>query len=192
MCYFTDKMYVIFKINYLIIVKNFYKTLLFRSTMKIDAINVQDDGKSENALNLTAEELAIRKVVYIDFVNDSIPSSTYDAKSDPKKVYFELDRLSRSPLGEDWLKDLKKAQVPIMCCYRVVKSNFSIRMIQGAAEKLIQWYSQRLLLIFHRTLYCRFDTWNQLSWDKLKNLEKEVRNSLGKIMYEGEKTGLQL
>ena len=151
MCYFTDKMYVIFKINYLIIVKNFYKTLLFRSTMKIDAINVQDDGKSENALNLTAEELAIRKVVYIDFVNDSIPSSTYDAKSDPKKVYFELDRLSRSPLGEDWLKDLKKAQVPIMCCYRVVKSNFSIRMIQGAVEKLIQWYSQRLLLIFHRT-----------------------------------------
>lgn len=160
--------------------------------MKIDAINIQDDGKCENALSLTAEELAMRKVVYIDFVNDLISPRNYNAKSDPGKVYFEFDKINRSPLGKDWLKDLKKSQVPIMCCYRVVKSNFSYRLIQGAVEKLIQWYSQRLFLIFHRTLYCRFDTWNQLSWDELKNLEKEVRNSLGKLMYEGEKTGLQL
>lgn len=158
--------------------------------MEIETVSIQDDGKNENALNLTAEELAVRKIVYIDFVNDPIPSRDYDAKIDPGKVHFESDRTSRSPLGKNWLKDIEKMQVPVMCCYKVVKSNFNYRLIQGQIEKLIQSYSQRIFLIFHRTLYCSLDIWNQLSIDELKKLEEELISSLRQIMSEGQKAGI--
>ena len=62
--------------------------------MKIDAITVQDDGKSENAHSFTAEELAIKKGVYIDLFNDSIHPRKYNAKSDPGKVYIEFNKIS--------------------------------------------------------------------------------------------------
>ena len=158
--------------------------------MEIDTISIQDDGKIENALNLTAEELAMRKIVYIDFVNDPIPSSDYDAKIDPGKIHFESDEISRSPLSKDWLNNLKKTQIPVMCCYKVVKSSFNYWLIQGQVEKVIQSYSQRIFLIFHRTLYCSFDIWNKLSLEELKKLEEELKNSLGQIMSEGQKAGI--
>ena len=129
--------------------------------MEIETISIQDDGKNENALNLTAEELAMRKIVYIDFVNDQIPSSDYDAKIDPGKVHFKSDKISRSLFGKDWFKDFKKMQVPVMCCYKVVKSSFDYWTIKSMVEKLIQSYSQRIFLIFNRALYCSFNIWKQ-------------------------------
>jgi len=163
-----------------------------RFTISTDTISLQDDGKSENAHNLTAEELSARKIVYIDFVNDSIPTRDYDANFDPGKIHFETDKVSRSPLGKNWLTDVKNSQLPVMCCYKVVKSNFALWPIQGQVERLIQSQLQRVFLIFHRTLYGHFDLWNQLSMDEIDKLEKEVQNSLVQVMSEGQTQGVQL
>ena len=49
---------------------------------------------------LSPEELAIRKVSYIDIVNDRVTSSDYKVDEDPAK--FESKKTGRGPLAKDW------------------------------------------------------------------------------------------
>jgi len=89
----------------------------FFNKLKIEMLSMHadDDGSTENILNLSEAELAIRKVDMVDIAFDDVPKRDYKIELDPK--LYSSKKTGRGPLGKDWRDNV----VPKMCAYKLVK-----------------------------------------------------------------------
>ena len=153
----------------------------------VNSTNIgDDDGSSNNPLNLSPEELAIRSVVLIDITKDEPNTNLYaEFKDDPTSCRFT--RSDRGPLKLDWLSSYSG---PIMTVYKLVKTQFKWFGLQTWIERRIVSEQRDYLLIFHRKLFCLMDQWLGMTLEELERVETDTMEELNHLRTFGEKRGI--
>lgn len=134
--------------------------------IKLETYCCPDKGDQENVHELTAEQLAIRKVVvtltvfnivrefalfqviHIDIGND--PNFNVATQYDPKSYTASKCDPPRGPLVGNWKNEVS----PVMTVYKLVTVEFKWFGLQGSTESFIMNYEHKLFNQFNRQVYC--------------------------------------
>lgn len=147
--------------------------------IKIETMHLPDRGDTENAHNLSAEDLKKREVITIDIANDTVEARDYKETEDPTK-YHSL-KTGRGPLQGDW----KKSVTPVMCCYKLVTAHFKWLGLQDRVENFIQKSERRIFTNFHRQLFCWTDEWFGMTMADIRDFEAKVKKELDEQRQQG-------
>jgi len=151
-------------------------------SMVVETMHAEDDGSTENILNLSPEELKTREVIHIDIANDTY--KYYRAEEDP--TTFRSVKTGRGPLVGDW-----KANAPVlMTCYKFVTSEFKWWGLQGIVEQMLVDGQKDFMLSFNRKVFCWMDQWYGLSMEEVRNFEKETKEELEQLRRFGKRQGI--
>ncbi|GLD95879.1 hypothetical protein PINS_up004557 [Pythium insidiosum] len=133
----------------------------------IESMHLPDSGETENALNMSNNELRQRKVEYLD-IAEKLPKQSL--KDDHDAATYKSVKTGRGPLQKGWQKKVD----PVMTCYKAVRVNFEYWGVQGKVEKIIRDQQRQL---FHSTLrqaQCLTDDWYGLTMEDIRRLEEGV------------------
>jgi len=108
-----------------------------RLNLHVESVHLADRGETENALNLTPDQLRVREVIFIDIGE---PLSTEEESEGEIPRLFKSSKTLRGPLGPNWIKETE----PIMCCYKLVTCEFKVFGLQTRLENFIQKNEQRV------------------------------------------------
>jgi len=166
------------------------KTVLTNPYMKenmiidISTLHLPDRGETENAHQLTGDDLKKRNIVYIN-IADKVSRADYKPEDDPE--HFHSTKTGRGPLlsTEPWYKTCE----PHMCCYKLVREKFKWFGIQGRVENLIMHQEERLFRNFHRQLFCWTDEWYGLTMSNIREIEAATVHELNKERKEAPRKG---
>ncbi|TKR77222.1 hypothetical protein L596_018235 [Steinernema carpocapsae] len=150
----------------------------------VESMHLPDQGGTENALNLSEQVLKERQVVMLDICDNSILSKT-DVKPETDPNTFQSAKTGRGPLKPDWHKTSK----PVMCCYKVVSTQFKWLGFQSKVERLVQKQFARLFTRIHREIICWIDQWHHLSLAEMRKIEEEAAAELKKQLGSGSLRG---
>lgn len=136
--------------------------------MSVETIHSDDRGTQENAVNLNSEDLAKRKVDYLNIACDD-GSVAMEKGEDPTK--FLSKKTGRGNLKRTFIEDHE----PIMTCYKVCKLRFKVFGFQSRVESWGHQYGLRNpFLKYHRKLFCWIDEWYGLTIDDIRSMEAET------------------
>ncbi len=150
--------------------------------IKVETYHIGDRGETQNAHELTPEQLAKRKVVHVDIANDSVLSSDYKAETDPQRF---KSKGGRGPLRGQWMKTVE----PVMTAYKLVTIEFKWLGLQNKVEKYAMDTERRLFTNFHRQLFCTIDRWIELTMEDIRRLEDKTKKELDSQRKSGEVRG---
>lgn len=154
----------------------------------VESTNLDDDyGNGHNPLELSDEDLAIRKVIFLDIANDEPNSQFYKTHYNDEPTACHFTESGKEPLKPDWLKSYRG---PIMTVYKLVRTYFKWYGLQTWIENKIVSDQQDYLLIFHRKLYCLMDEWFEMTYDELEEVEAETIEELRYLRQHGGKRGI--
>jgi hypothetical protein len=156
----------------------------FRIT--VETIHLQDDGSTENALNVSDEVLKQREVVVLDIYDDTHLNKKTDIRPETDPSLFLSQKTGRGPLAPDWSKTTK----PVMCCYKLVTAYFKWTGFQGKIENFIHGSYPRLFTKFHRELWTWVDLWYDLTLEDIHKYEEETAEKLRKQRENGKVRGM--
>lgn len=135
--------------------------------LSVETMHADDRGTQENAVNLSDEDLAKRKVDYLNIACDG--SVAMEEGEDPTK--FLSKKTGRGNLKTTFIED----HDPIMTCYKVVKLRFKVFGLQSRVENWGHQYGLRTpFLKYHRKLFCWIDEWYGLTIDDIRSMEAET------------------
>ncbi|XKL60100.1 hypothetical protein PGB90_001116 [Kerria lacca] len=136
-------------------------------------------GDSENALDLTEEQLKNRIVDFIDIAYDEVNPKHYKEEEDLR--FFKSKKTDRGPLPEDWQKNVN----PIMCSYKVVEASFEVWGMQSKCEDLIQRSIREVLVLGHRQAFAWVDEWFAMTLSDVRifecEMQRETNTKIGDI-----------
>eukprot|EP01083_Nonionella_stella_P270682 916731_1 len=125
-------------------------------------------GKVSNIHNLNQKDLILRKIDYIDIVNDPVPEKKYKKEEDPK--LFKSKHKNIGPLTKHWIHKTK----PILCAYKLVRVQFDKWLIGSRIEQAIHDYGFReIFLEVNRQSFCWMDEWIWMNMTDIRKYEKE-------------------
>lgn len=139
-----------------------------RFTVQVTTKYEDNNGSTENCLNLSDEELSIREVDFIDIVNDPLDPKHYKVEEDLTKV--KSSKTQRGPFASDW-KDTTK---PIMCSYKVVRITFEVWGLQTKVESYAHKAVRDVNLLGHRQAISWLDEWIDMTMEDMRNYEKTM------------------
>lgn len=128
-----------------------------------------NNGTTENCLDMTPEELEQRVVDFLDIAYDEIKPHHYKEAEDPK--YFKSEKTGRGPLVEGW----RDTHQPIMCCYKSVSVKFEVWGLQTRVEEYAQGAIREILLLGHRQAFAWMDDWYNMTLDDVREYEKDMQ-----------------
>lgn len=134
----------------------------------VETIHADDRGTQENAVNLSPEDLAKRKVDYLNIACDDngVPM---EKGENPTKILST--KTGRGNLKPTFMED----HDPVMTCYKVVKLRFKVFGLQSKVESWGQQYGIRNpFLKYHRKLFCWIDEWFGLKIEDIRAMEEET------------------
>ncbi|GMR44542.1 hypothetical protein PMAYCL1PPCAC_14737, partial [Pristionchus mayeri] len=159
--------------------------------VKVETIHLPDRGTTENAHNLSKEELAKREVVHIDIANDKEFLAAADVKPETSPSLYQSKKTGRGPLVNDWRNgtepkkrklgaepvegDWRTSQQPVMCAYKLVSVHFKWFGFQQMVESFSHKQYPRLFSKFHREVFCWMDDWIGLTMADIRALEEKAR-----------------
>ncbi|ETW40653.1 hypothetical protein PFNF135_04959 [Plasmodium falciparum NF135/5.C10] len=152
-----------------------------KAKIQVESAHFNGYDTEENALNLSEEALSLRKVIYVDIVNDKISYKDYNESEDPSLFYS--DKAKRGKLEKNW----KENHSIIMTCYKVFTINIPYFGI--FCSKLENWIISALrdnILKYHRKAFCWIDEWIDLTIDDIRNLERDVQKKLNKFWNDSQ------
>ncbi|XP_065071432.1 phosphatidylinositol transfer protein alpha isoform-like [Rhopilema esculentum] len=156
-----------------------YTNSYMKERFKIEIISwykeerVSKNDNSNKHHTLTESESAKRVVEFIDIVNDPVDPTDYKVEEDPTK--FKSTKTGRGPLGgTEWYSNCES----YMCCYKLYKVNFEWFQLQSKVQSLILKVVRRLLLNFHRQVFCWLDKWHGLSIEDIREIEEKTKHEL--------------
>ncbi|CAN8077357.1 unnamed protein product [Agarophyton chilense] len=144
--------------------------------MSVETMHADDRGTQENAVNLPAEDLAKRKVDYLNIACED-PSVPMEKGEDPTK--FLSEKTGRGNLSSTFMED----HDPIMTCYKVVKLRFKVFGLQSKAEQWGHLYGIRNpFLQYHRKIFCWIDEWYGMSIADIRAIEDKTAEITKQIL----------
>eukprot|EP00658_Telonema_sp_P-2_P042448 TRINITY_DN30481_c0_g1_i1.p1 TRINITY_DN30481_c0_g1~~TRINITY_DN30481_c0_g1_i1.p1 ORF type:complete len:640 (+),score=141.27 TRINITY_DN30481_c0_g1_i1:79-1998(+) len=147
-----------------------------RFQMTVETMHLEDDGCTENALVLEPKELEQRVVEWIDITK---PPNGEDGDSVPVDFsVWHSEKAGRGPLAASWAT----TSAPVMCCYKLVRVNFSFFGFQSKVEKVI--HQRGMCDVFHRMhrlLLATLDEWFDMSLKEIQGYEDEVARKLDEV-----------
>lgn len=77
-----------------------------RLNLHVESVHLADRGETENALNLTPDQLSAREVIFID-IGEPLSSEEESATVDGEiPRLFKSSKTMRGPLGPNWIKEV--------------------------------------------------------------------------------------
>lgn len=134
----------------------------------VDTMHTNDRGTLENAVDLPLEDLAKRKVDYLNIAcrDQGVPM---EEGEDPTTCLSK--KTGRGNLKPAFMED----HDPIMTCYKVVKFRFKVFGLQSKVESWGHQYGIRSpFLKYNRKLFCWIDEWFNLTIDDIRSMEAET------------------
>ncbi|CAG9774065.1 unnamed protein product [Ceutorhynchus assimilis] len=128
-----------------------------------------NNGSSENCLNLTPEQLAERIVEHIDIAYDEVSAKHYKEEEDLK--FFKSIKTNRGPLVDGWRTNFQ----PIMCSYKLVNAYFEVFGLQTKVEEFIHSCIREVLLLGHRQAFAWVDEWINMTMDDVRSYESQLQ-----------------
>lgn len=150
--------------------------------IKVETYHIADRGETQNAHELTPEQLSQRKVIHIDIANDPVLSGDYKEQWDPSKF---KSAGGRGPLKGQWMKTVE----PVMTAYKLVTIEFKWLGLQNKVEKYAIDTERRLFTNFHRQLFCTIDRWIEKTMEDIREMEAETQKKLEAQRKTGEVRG---
>ncbi|BFG05539.1 cytoplasmic phosphatidylinositol transfer protein 1 [Drosophila madeirensis] len=126
-----------------------------------------NNGTTDNCLDLSEEELKLRSVDHLDIAFDEFSPKHYKREEDPK--FFKSIKTNRGPLVEGW----RETDKPIMCSYKVVHASFEVWGLQTKVEDFIQRGIRDILLLGHRQAFAWLDEWHGMTLEDVRDYERQ-------------------
>lgn len=143
-----------------------------------------NNGSTENCLNLSPEVLAERLVEVVDIAYDEVNPKHYKEEEDVR--YFQSQKTGRGPLIEGW----RDKVLPIMCSYKLVQVSFEVWGLQTKAEEMIQRSIREILLLGHRQAFAWIDEWYGMSLGDVRVYEGKMQQETNtKVAAAGSLSG---
>lgn len=137
--------------------------------LSVETMHANDQGDQENAVSLSAEDLSLRTVDFVDIADTSSGSDIPDSEN---PTLFKSQKTGRGPLVPGFRKSM---QDPIMTCYKVVKLRFKVLGLQTKAESWGHLYGIRKpFLQYHRKIFCWMDEWHGMTLSDIRAMEQET------------------
>ncbi|KAG5330419.1 PITC1 protein, partial [Acromyrmex charruanus] len=136
------------------------------------AINTRyenNNGSTENCLELSPMELIHREVDFVDIAYDELSAKHYKEEEDPK--YFQSKRTGRGPLVEGW----RDTTQPIMCSYKLVHASFEVWGMQTRVEDFIHRCIRDILVLGHRQAFAWIDEWYDMNLENVRQYEQKMQ-----------------
>ncbi|XP_065659402.1 cytoplasmic phosphatidylinositol transfer protein 1 isoform X3 [Hydra vulgaris] len=140
-----------------------------------------DNGCTENFLELEGKELESREIVHMDIAFDELPEKHYKKEEDCR--YFKSKKTDRGPLEQGW----RMNTVPIMCSYKLVTVEFNVWGLAWRVENFVHNAIKDILLLGHRQAFAWIDDWFDMTLDDVRQYEKHMQEETNKKVV-GEKT----
>jgi len=128
-----------------------------------------NNGSTENCLDLEPDTLNEREVEFVDIAYDEVSPKHYKEEEDVR--YFQSQKTGRGPLVEGW----RDTVMPIMCSYKVVQVSFEVWGLQTRAEDLIHRSIREILLLGHRQAFAWIDDWYGMTLDDVRMYEEQMQ-----------------
>ncbi|KAE9421138.1 hypothetical protein Angca_008087 [Angiostrongylus cantonensis] len=154
--------------------------------VKIETIHLPDRGTSENAHDLSPEELERREVVRIDIADDSQYLHAADIHSSTTPSTFVSSKTGRGPLSGNWIETVQ----PVMCAYKLVSVHFKWFGLQKMVESYTHTQYPRLFSKFHREVFCWMDSWYGLTMQDIRAIEAKAQKELEDQRKTGQVRGM--
>ncbi|CRG95217.1 phosphatidylinositol transfer protein, putative [Plasmodium gallinaceum] len=156
-----------------------------KAKIQVESAHHMGFNTENNALNISEELLPLRKIIFIDIVNDKVSYKDYNPKEDPSIFYSE--KAKRGKLDEKW----KENSTPIMTCYKLFTINIPYFGI--FCSRIENWIISSLkdnILKYHRKAFCWIDEWFDLTIEDIRNIEKDVQKKLNHFWNESEQNNI--
>lgn len=128
-----------------------------------------NNGSTENCLDLEPDTLNERVVEFVDIAYDEVSPKHYKEEEDVR--YFQSQKTGRGPLVEGW----RDTVTPIMCSYKMVQVSFEVWGLQTRAEDLIHRSIREILLLGHRQAFAWIDDWYGMTLDDVRMYEEQMQ-----------------
>lgn len=149
-------------------------SFLPRFSILVKTAYKNDNGCTENMLNLSDEVLAERLVLHMDIAYDELPEKYYKKEEDCK--LFKSTKTGRGPLKEGWRLDSD----PIMCSYKLVTVEFNVWGLASRVENYVHSTVKDILLAGHVQAFAWIDQWYDMSFEDVRQYEKELQKETNK------------
>ncbi|CAF0802985.1 unnamed protein product [Adineta ricciae] len=143
-------------------------SFLPRFSIMVETRYENNNGTTENCHQLSPEELAIRKMEYLDIALENVPDYKYKESEDPCK--YKSTKTGRGPLVPNWREFMK----PIMCAYKIVRVRFEVWGFQTRVEDFTQRAVRDILVLAHRQAFTWMDEWYGMTLDQVREYEREM------------------
>ncbi|KAG7161813.1 Cytoplasmic phosphatidylinositol transfer protein 1-like [Homarus americanus] len=147
------------------IYRNRQCSVIPRFAIKIRTRYENNNGSSENCLDINEEELKQRTVEHVDILADPVDEKHYKKEEDPS--VFKSKKTGRGPLTEGW-RDYSDI---IMCSYKLVDVSFQVFGLQTRIEDFAQRAIRNILLIGHRQAFAWIDEWYGMTIEDVRDYE---------------------
>ncbi|XP_076263523.1 cytoplasmic phosphatidylinositol transfer protein 1 isoform X2 [Rhynchophorus ferrugineus] len=137
-----------------------------------------NNGTTDNCLNLTPEQLAERIVEHIDIAYDEVSAKHYKEEEDPR--YFQSKKTNRGPLVDGWRTNFQ----PIMCSYKLVNAYFEVFGLQTKVEDFIHSCIREVLLLGHRQAFTWMDEWIDMTMEDVRKYESQLQQQTNSLLQQ--------
>lgn len=160
--------------------------LFSKCSLTIDTVIRPDNGCSENAHNLTSEQLAAREVEVVDIASQSRDYwSKVISAPNVDLTAFRSQRTSRGPLLKGWMDSCR----PVMTTYKLVIMDAPIWGLGEHLEDCIIAGERALFLACHRLCFAWIDEWYGMTLDQIREMERQTDLLLKKTLKKPAKAG---
>lgn len=161
-------------------------SFLPRFNIAIQTTYENNNGCTDNSLNLTPEELAERNVERLDIAYDEVSAKHYKEEEDLR--FFQSKKTHRGPLVEGW----QDSYNPIMCSYKIVRASFEVWGLQTRVEDFIQSCIREVLLLGHRQAFAWIDDWIEMSHEDVRQYEGKLQVQTNQLVQQSTPSALQV
>ncbi|KAH0474853.1 MAG: uncharacterized protein KVP18_003820 [Porospora cf. gigantea A] len=146
-------------------------------TFEVKTNHVVGLPESGNHCDLPEDQLALRKIVSIDIVNDPVLKSAPAYENLQRN--FQCKRRGWKSLSADWLHS---QQYPVLTAYKtfIVDLRF-LGYLANRVESFVVSFLTDLLRQFHRNMVAKMDSWDGLGLPELRQLEAFSKRGLDQI-----------
>ncbi|KAK7082406.1 hypothetical protein SK128_022334 [Halocaridina rubra] len=148
-----------------------------RLSIKIRTRYENNNGSSENCLNVSEEELKQRTVDHVDILTDPVDERHY--KKDEDLSLFTSSKTGRGPLQEGWRDTFDV----IMCSYKLVDVSFQVFGLQTKVEDWVHRAIRNVLLLGHKQAFAWIDEWYDMTFDDVRNYEMGMQQETNERIH---------